>query len=109
MWNKSSTYRASKAFLARQVPPEGDAPDLVCLSYTHDDDYEKYKEYAAHPQSTRNQPAISPQSPRASPACDSWSPRACNPAGTRRASGPRPTAAADADATSRAVRYEPMG
>jgi len=46
MWNKSSTYRLTQEFLAkyRRAPEAGGAkPDLVCLSYTHDDDYEKFK------------------------------------------------------------------
>ena len=47
MWNKSSTYRASRAFMSKyQTPPDSRGPpDLVCLSYTHDKDYEDYKEY----------------------------------------------------------------
>ena len=46
MWNKSSTYRLTADFLAKskRAPETGAAPDLVCLSYTHDSDYEKYKE-----------------------------------------------------------------
>ena len=46
LWNKSSTFRASKEYMnkvARPEADEADKPDLVCLSYTHDDDYEKYR------------------------------------------------------------------
>ena len=59
LWNKSSHHRLSTDFLAkyRSRPPvvpggeaasggeEAAAPDLACLSYTHDDDYENYKPY----------------------------------------------------------------
>jgi len=59
LWNKSSHHRLSKDFLAkyRSRPPaapggeaasggeEAAPPDLACLSYTHDDDYENYKPY----------------------------------------------------------------
>jgi len=47
MWNKSSTYRLTKDFTSkyRRAPEAGaTAPDPVCLSYTHDDDYEEYLE-----------------------------------------------------------------
>ena len=45
MWNKSSTYRLTTDFVQKnRRAPEGGTPDLVCLSYTHDDDYEEYKE-----------------------------------------------------------------
>ena len=45
MWNKSSSYRLTRDFMSKyQRAPDADAaPDLVCLSYTHDDDYEEYK------------------------------------------------------------------
>ena len=46
LWNKSSTFRASKEYMnkvARPEADEADKPDLVCLSYTHDDDYEHYR------------------------------------------------------------------
>ena len=47
MWNKSSTYRASRDFMAKysQGPAKRAAPDPVCLSYTHDSDYEEFKPY----------------------------------------------------------------
>ena len=50
MWNKSSSYRSTKGFLSKyQKTPSSQQgqspPDLVCLSYTHDRDYEQYKEY----------------------------------------------------------------
>ncbi len=46
LWNKSSTFRASKEYMSKMARPpsdEADQPDLVCLSYTHDDDFEQYK------------------------------------------------------------------
>ena len=46
MWNKSSSFRSSRAFTekyAHGAPDTNASPDLLCLSYTHDDDYEKYK------------------------------------------------------------------
>ena len=51
MWCKSSTYRLTQGFLARyQLRPSdrpgGAPPDPVCLSYTHDDDYDEYLELA---------------------------------------------------------------
>ena len=47
MWNKSSSYRLTRDFMSKyQRAPDADAaPDLVCLSYTHDSDYEVYKPY----------------------------------------------------------------
>jgi len=47
MWCKNSRYRLSRAFMSKySLPPSSrGAPDLVCLSYTHDADYEQYKEY----------------------------------------------------------------
>jgi hypothetical protein len=50
VWNKSSRHRLSRSFLSkyktRPPDPAGDpSPDLVCLSYTHDEDYEDYKPY----------------------------------------------------------------
>eukprot|EP00966_Prymnesium_polylepis_P186006 4311367-Prymnesium_polylepis.2 len=47
MWNKSSTFRLSRAFMAKynQAPQTRGPPDLVCLSYTHDRDYEKWRPY----------------------------------------------------------------
>ena len=46
MWCKNSAHRLTKQFIAKyQLPPDDDGgkPDLVCLSYTHDDDFEEYK------------------------------------------------------------------
>ena len=47
MWNKSSTFRTSRAFMAKynEAPSTNGTPDLVCLSYTHDRDYEDFKPY----------------------------------------------------------------
>ena len=54
MWSKSSQFRQSRNFYhakARQVDsggvedPRENVPDLVCLSYTHDPDYEDWKPY----------------------------------------------------------------
>ena len=47
MWNKSSSYRLTRDFMSKyQRAPDADAaPDLVCLSYTHDEDYEDFKPY----------------------------------------------------------------
>ena len=45
LWNKCSIYRASRDYLGRVGQPGGEPPDLVCLSYTHDSDYEQYKPY----------------------------------------------------------------
>jgi len=47
MWNKSSTFRLSRAFMDKysRAPSDRGKPDLVCLSYTHDSDYEKYRPY----------------------------------------------------------------
>jgi len=48
MWNKSSAFRATRDFMSKysKNPTEdSDPPDLVCLSYTHDDDYEQYRPY----------------------------------------------------------------
>ena len=46
MWNKSSTFRLSSSFMTKYgKAPSEEAPDLVCLSYTHDRDYEKYRPY----------------------------------------------------------------
>lgn len=47
MWNKSSSFRISKGFMSKYSSPPSSigSPDLVCLSYTHDSDYEKFKPY----------------------------------------------------------------
>ena len=59
LWNKSSAHRLTHTFFtkyraaAKGAESEGGGeggvsdgpPDLVCLSYTHDDDYEDYKPY----------------------------------------------------------------
>ena len=47
MWNKSSCYRTTRDFSSKYshgVSSRG-PPDLVCLSYTHDDDYEEFQPY----------------------------------------------------------------
>ena len=57
MWNKSSTYRLTKEFSTKyKRAPEvgGAAPDLVCLSYTHDNDYEEYKELSPEKRAKRD-------------------------------------------------------
>ncbi len=43
MWSKSSSYRLSRAFMDKysRAPATRGPPDLVCLSYSHDDDYEE--------------------------------------------------------------------
>ena len=48
---KSSSHRLTADFATKyQRAPDSDStrgpPDLVCLSYTHDDDYEDYLELA---------------------------------------------------------------
>jgi hypothetical protein len=46
LWNKSSGHRLSRGFLSKyKTRPTADeaSPDLVCLSYTHDDDFQNYK------------------------------------------------------------------
>ena len=56
MWCKSSSYRLSHDFLKKyQKPPTREAtpPDLVCLSYTHDDDYEDYLHLAPEKRAKR--------------------------------------------------------
>jgi len=47
MWNKSSSYRTTSDFLQKYQRSSGHRgpPDLVCLSYTHDSDYEDYQPY----------------------------------------------------------------
>jgi hypothetical protein len=42
MWNKSSSFRLTRDFMAKysQDPKGRGPPDLECLSYTHDEDYE---------------------------------------------------------------------
>ena len=47
MWNKSSSYRATRDFMSKygHAPGTRGPPDLVCLSYTHDADYEEHKPY----------------------------------------------------------------
>jgi hypothetical protein len=59
MWCKSSSYRLTQGFLSRyqQRPsdrPGGAPPDPVCLSYTHDDDYEDYLELAPEKRAKRD-------------------------------------------------------
>ena len=60
MWCKSSSYRLTHDFLARyqQRPkdsPGSAPPDPVCLSYTHDDDYEDYLTLAPEKRAKREQ------------------------------------------------------
>ena len=47
LWNKSSSFRLTRDFASKysQPPSSRGPPDLVCLSYTHDSDYEEYKPY----------------------------------------------------------------
>ena len=48
MWNKSSTYRTTRDFVSKYSHGPTSSrgpPDLVCLSYTHDDDYEEFQPY----------------------------------------------------------------
>ena len=46
MWSKSSSFRVTKAFGDKNhKPSDRGVPDLVCLSYTHDSDFETYKPY----------------------------------------------------------------
>ena len=47
LWNKSSSFRVTRDFMQKysQPPSSRGPPDLVCLSYTHDRDYEEHKPY----------------------------------------------------------------
>mmetsp|Transcript_52962 Transcript_52962/g.119066 ORF Transcript_52962/g.119066 Transcript_52962/m.119066 type:complete len:341 (+) Transcript_52962:69-1091(+) len=49
LWNTSSEWRQSDAYIdvlqSRRKGEEG--PDLICLSYTHDEDYTKYRDALA--------------------------------------------------------------
>lgn len=45
VWNHSSLYRRSDAYRWREVPEEKEPPDPRCLSYTHDKDFARFKEY----------------------------------------------------------------
>jgi len=48
MWNKSSSFRSSRDFMSKYAHGASETtapPDLVCLSYTHDEDYEEYRPY----------------------------------------------------------------
>ena len=60
MWCKSSSHRLTADFATKyQRAPDSDStrgpPDLVCLSYTHDDDYEDYLELAPAKRAKREQ------------------------------------------------------
>ena len=47
MWNKSSCFRLSREFMSKysMAPSDRGTADIVCLSYTHDADYEDYQPY----------------------------------------------------------------
>uniref|UniRef100_A0A7S4BQX6 Fe2OG dioxygenase domain-containing protein n=1 Tax=Chrysotila carterae TaxID=13221 RepID=A0A7S4BQX6_CHRCT len=58
MWNKNSTYRLTREFMGKYMQPpstDRETPDLVCLSYTHDDDYETYKKFPEGKRPRRDQ------------------------------------------------------
>ena len=57
MWCKSSAYRLTADFATKyqRAPDDRGPPDLVCLSYTHDDDYEDYLELAPAKRAKREQ------------------------------------------------------
>ena len=43
IWNHNEVYRASAAYRHRLYTEESGAPDKICLSYTHDQDYGAFK------------------------------------------------------------------
>lgn len=45
LWNHSSTFRQSDAYLEAPYRKETGPPDPLCVSYTHDRDYGIFKEY----------------------------------------------------------------
>mmetsp|Transcript_854 Transcript_854/g.1822 ORF Transcript_854/g.1822 Transcript_854/m.1822 type:complete len:526 (+) Transcript_854:45-1622(+) len=45
LWNHSSTYRQSKEYKKPLYRREASAPDVVCVSYTHDRDFGIFKDY----------------------------------------------------------------
>eukprot|EP00435_Cladocopium_sp_Y103_P039422 s1688_g10.t1 len=45
LWNHSSEFRSSAEYQRPAYLPEESAPDLVCLSYTHDRDFGTFKDY----------------------------------------------------------------
>ena len=47
IWNHNLDYRRTDDFLRAEYEQEKVAPDLRCLSYTHDRDYETFKEVPA--------------------------------------------------------------
>ncbi len=56
MWNKSATFRLSAEFMNKysEPPSARGAVDLVCLSYTHDADYEEHRPYPPGKRPKRN-------------------------------------------------------
>eukprot|EP00931_Biecheleriopsis_adriatica_P094605 TRINITY_DN68232_c0_g1_i1.p1 TRINITY_DN68232_c0_g1~~TRINITY_DN68232_c0_g1_i1.p1 ORF type:complete len:364 (+),score=61.01 TRINITY_DN68232_c0_g1_i1:39-1130(+) len=52
LWNTSSAWRGSDAYYKQRSKRKRgeDPPDLVCLSYTHDDDYRDFKEALSAPE-----------------------------------------------------------
>eukprot|EP00931_Biecheleriopsis_adriatica_P065650 TRINITY_DN40142_c0_g1_i1.p1 TRINITY_DN40142_c0_g1~~TRINITY_DN40142_c0_g1_i1.p1 ORF type:complete len:552 (+),score=98.68 TRINITY_DN40142_c0_g1_i1:20-1675(+) len=45
IWNRSSTYRTSNEYLKPGYFKESGPPDKVCVSYTHDRDFGRFREY----------------------------------------------------------------
>lgn len=56
LWNTSKSWRDSdeyfKTLMRRKGGPEA-SPDLVCLSYTHDEDYTQFREALTRPEAVR--------------------------------------------------------
>lgn len=62
MWTKSESYRGTAEYQLKNYGPsamESEMPDLICLSHTHDWDYERIlnKSGASVPEQTRPSPA----------------------------------------------------
>ena len=45
LWNHSSAYRQSRDYRNPPYAKEAEAPDPICLSYTHDRDFGAFKDY----------------------------------------------------------------
>lgn len=55
LWNTSSAWRSSETYfkVQRRALNGEDRPDVVCLSYTHDSDYIKYKPALSDPEALK--------------------------------------------------------
>ncbi|CAK0797860.1 unnamed protein product [Prorocentrum cordatum] len=74
LWNHGSTYRKSGRYQRPPYAKEAGPPDAECVSYTHDRDYGRFKEYPVGRESFRGKGWCPPSSRRTTGFAPKWTP-----------------------------------